>query len=275
MHGSSKFQLSVFCIYLIVLLDTFTASITPLNNFLLYPDVTFDLPYALNFINGTNIQIIALSLLLMNLIVPLMCFLNSDKQYLRIFNAAVFIISKGIIFSSSRFSHQYWPLIWILVFFAFPKSWHTKGQDEELKNLAYKGAVLGIVLFYFFPGFYKILEGVYSTEIFNLDYGSNQVASFLLLSSKKSFSGKFLVELPLISYLGMLFFVFIQVGAPLVFFSRRFFKLFPYLILFFHSINVFSMQINFLFSALVTIIIFQFAPENLFTKFYIKESIVS
>jgi len=157
-ENSKQYALPVQLFYFFVLVDALTVSVSKLNNLAIYPTDLENLPDLLMFLSNFDVKTLAIGLTLASVVFPLMTFMKYNSQALRILNVLTFILAKGVLFSLSRYSHQYWPMLWSLIFLAVPKDWTDQNGDTKVRYRAYEGALLSVLLFYFFPGFWKLIE---------------------------------------------------------------------------------------------------------------------
>ena len=168
-------------------------------------------------------------------------------------------------------------MIWALICFAIPGkleelslSETTTSKSFKIYILCYRSAMLCGVLFYFWAAVWKLGLGILDGNIFRLDYASNIIAFYLLSHGKISLFGDFLVQNQLAAYIGMFVFLIIHLSSPLIFFNRRYLKIWPFLILLFHFASILSVQVNFLISGMTISFLCFFAPESAATPLNLK-----
>ena len=239
-------------IYFLTAGDALIMTINHLNEGVLSPRPFDSLPITLGFFNFLNVPLLAALLLILNFILPPICFVYSHKQFWRVLNFMLFFLSKGLIFSLNRFSHVYWPLLWTLMLFAIPKKLDEKSieQDPIAKN-CYRMSIVAACSFYFFPGLWKVFEGLQSGDLLRLDYAANTVAFYLLNHGKQSLLGDFAIQQAAVSYAGFMAIIILQISSVCCIFSKSFLRIWPILILCFHAMSFLVLQVNFFLAGIV------------------------
>lgn len=222
-----------------------------------------EFPVTLSFFSHFNLQSTAIVLLLLNLTIPWMCFHYLNSQTLRIVNFLLFLVSKGFLFSVWRMEHVYWPLLWTLLFFALAPKSVFDDPDDRLSINCYRGALIAIVSSYFYPAMWKVIIGIQSGNLFDINTMSNTAANYLITHGKESFFGPNLVNSPNLSYIGLWISVLFQLSSILCLFSRKALKFWPMGAMIFHALNIFTLNINFLLAGIVVNIVMLYAPEGI------------
>jgi hypothetical protein len=248
-------------IYLIVFYDICTSN---LNQLVSLSAIKFDFinyPKTLFFFHYFSADVLNFSLLVANLAILFVSFGTLQNRKTRAGIAIVYILTKGYIFSLSYFSHIYWPVIWSLPLLAMPKQIVDLKSKETLNALR---LVLIISLaFYFYPGFWKIFYGFTTGTFFDINYGPNVIAKYLLTVGKKSILSEFLVSHPLLANLGLVVVILVQLASPLAILNKGFLRFYVLAIFIFHFINNLVLQINFYNYSFILLILGLWGPDGL------------
>ena len=255
---TSEFS-TVRIFYFLVLFDFIRDSLNALNAILVNPADNFMFPYTLQFLGLFEKNALGVALIVSGIFINFLLLVKPHSQSARISSLIFFVISKGFIFSATRFNHHYIPMVWALLCLSL-YSTETSEKGRALYKKVYSLLLFCLASFYFFPGLWKLIYGVTQKEIWNQQFGANTIASFFLSQGQNAYLGQFMIEHELLSYFGFLFIILFQLSSIYAWWNPKYQRLWAIFVLVFHTISVLVLNVNFFVAAAVTFLFFFMSP---------------
>jgi len=257
--GLEPLAFSIYLIFLVYSLKSFT-----LNQawfVFQYAPPTPNFPFIVSFFKFLPQDILAFIMIFLSLIIPTISLIFFRSRWARILGALFFLISEAYLASYFRPGVQNRPLLFAILFLALPPKLNEKlNTSDSWSLLTYGGMLLSICLYYFYAGAWKLFNGFVTARIYERDYGSSTLATYLLTHGKESFIGEYFINHPQLCYIGVISIALFQISSLLIFFNRMYFKVWPFLILFFHLISMIVLQVNFFYAGIVSFLVCLLAP---------------
>ena len=165
--------------------DIIRDTLPGITSIFLRKDIHFIFPIALSFLENTNKILDSGILILLCIPVIIYTLTNLHLQFSRILFFLYYFISKGFWFSSSRYSHQYLPHIWVLICLSISPDWGSE-LEKKVHRFVYRACLISISIFYFYPGAWKLFLGIQQGALAKIDYGANTIAFYLESHGKGS-----------------------------------------------------------------------------------------
>lgn len=251
------FPVQIF--YCLVLFDFIRDTLNALSAILVNPPDNFAYPYTLKFLGLAEKDILCVALILIGIAVNFFVLTKPHSQAGRIAAFGYFLLSKGFIFSATRFNHHYIPMTWALLCLCLYSS-EINEQSRKLYRKVYSLLLFSIASFYFFPGLWKVLYGLMQKELWQQEFGANTIASFFLSQGQKGWLGPFLIEHEVLAYLGFLVIILLQLSAIYAWWNSNYQRLWAVFILAFHAISILVLNVNFFVAGAVTFLFFFLSP---------------
>lgn len=125
-------------------------------------------PKTLFFFNWLSTHWTILGLLFFGFTFSLGAFLLPTAFFMRAGQALIFLLSKGFMFSHTRFSHHYWPMLLALVLLSLcPGLKSKKDWRECLKS--FRHIQIALAMYYVLPGLWKIVSAAVNGHLFRVD----------------------------------------------------------------------------------------------------------
>ena len=256
-NGYNYFPILVF--YVLVLYDFTRDTLNGLMMLLLNTQANYSFPLILKFFDYTNKELVAGILLVAGVIITFTAVVKPHSQSARVSSAIYFIVSKGFIFSATRYNHYYIPMMWALLCLSLYSPIDSKEGQLFFKKV-YSLCLFSIASFYTFPGVWKFVFGLTQGTLTKSAFGANTIAFFFLTQGQESSLGPILIEYPNLTYLGFLGVIFFQISSIYAWYNQKYQRLWALGILAFHIISIFALNVNFFVAGMVTFIFFYLSP---------------
>lgn len=146
------------------------------------------------------------------------------------------------------------------VFLTFPSEREVENLDSKISKLIQYALFLSCLYPYFFSGLWKLKACLLNGYFGDINYASNIEAYYLLTHNKKSILADYIINRPIISYIGHMAVMTFQITSPISIFNKRYFKVFPILILIFHFLSILLLNINYFITGLVLYFVYSLVP---------------
>lgn len=252
--------------YFLVFLD-FLHSATFLNVMLSQSLSEGVYPKTLLFFNWLPTHWTILGLIVFGFTFSLGSFLVPTALFMRAGQALIFLLSKGFIFSHTRFSHHYWPMLLALVLLSFcPSLKSKKNWLECLKSPRH--IQVALAMYYVLPGLWKIVSAAVNGHLFRADWGPNMFAFYLITHGKRNIFAEMATAQGLLCTIGLWGAIVFQVMTVLIIWKKNWQRAWSIMVLGFHALGLLVLSVNFFLAGIVFFLFFYFDPKN--TKVSIK-----
>lgn len=251
--------LPVRVFYFLVLFDFIRDTLNSLSAILVSKQTNFIFPYSVSFFDFFDKKFIGVGLMLLGVIVTFHSITRPHSQWGRIAAFFYFVISKGFIFSATRFNHHYIPMTWALLCFTL-YSPEVNEASFKFYRKVYSLCLFCIASFYFFPGLWKVAFGLVQGELTRSEFGANTIAFFFISQGQNSYLGPLFIEYQWVSYIGFLTIILLQLSSMYAWYNPNYQRLWALFILMFHLISILALNVNFFVAGTVTFIFFFLSP---------------